>query len=162
MLLFTAVLLYYLFVQASVDKLMTNYVEAEYQSQGAGIRVAMNLPAAILFLVYSKRFQLSEQQTKLWRNFSFGALFALGMLLFTNSSTAVDRLALYLIPLQMFVLGRLPSAFPDRGRLNMQITMAVIVYSAAIQFVWLNYAANAFAWLPYQLGASNQDEGTPE
>ena len=29
-----------LFVQASVDKLMTNYVEAEYQSQGAAIRGA--------------------------------------------------------------------------------------------------------------------------
>jgi hypothetical protein len=155
LLLLTAVLLYYLFVQASVDKLMTNYVEAEYQSQGAGIRVAMNLPPAILFLLFHKRFQLNEQQTKLWRNFALGALLALGMLLFTNSSTAVDRLALYLIPLQMFVWGRLPSAFPDRGRLNMQIIVAVVAYSAAIQFVWLNYAANANFWVPYSLSLSN-------
>jgi hypothetical protein len=84
-------------------------------------------------------------------------LFALVMLLFTNSSTAVDRLALYLIPLQMFVWGRLPSAFPDRGRLNIQISIVIIAYSAAIQFVWLNYAANSFAWLPYKVGASNND-----
>ncbi len=162
MLLCTAVLLYYLFLQSSVDKLMTNYVEAEYQSQGAAIRVAMNLPPAILFLIFHRRFQLSEQQLKLWRNFSFGALFALAMLLFTNSSTAVDRLALYLIPLQMFVLGRLPTAFPDRGRLNMQIGILVIAYSAAIQFVWLNYAANAFAWVPYKLSATNNDDGSSD
>lgn len=160
MLLLTAGLLYYLFVQASVDKLMTNYVQAEYQSQGAAIRVAMNLPPAVLFLAFHKRFQLSVQQTKLWRNFAFGALLALAMLTFTNSSTAVDRLALYLIPLQMFVWGRLPSAFPERGRLNMQIIVAIVAYSAAIQFVWLNYAANAFAWLPYQLSASNNDVGS--
>ena len=158
MLLLTALLLYYLFVQASVDKLMTNYVQAEYQSQGAAIRVAMNLPPAILFLLFNKRFQLGVQQTKLWRNFSLGALLALAMLLFTNSSTAVDRLALYLIPLQMFVLGRLPSAFPDRGRLNMQIIVAIVAYSAAIQFVWLTYAANAGFWVPYQLSASNSDK----
>jgi hypothetical protein len=162
MLLMTAVLLYYLFVQASVDKLMTNYVGAEYQSQGAAVRVAMNLPPAVLFLVFRRRFQLSLQQDKLWRNFSLGALLALAMLLFTNSSTAVDRLALYLIPLQMFVLGRLPTAFPDRGRLNAQLAFLVIAYSAAIQFVWLNYAANADSWLPYKLSVSNSDEGSSQ
>ena len=152
----TVLLLYYLFVQASVDKLMTNYVQAEYQSQGAAIRVAMNLPPAILFLLFHKRFQLSVQQTKLWRNFALGALLALAMLLFTNSSTAVDRLALYLIPLQMFVWGRLPSAFPDRGRLNAQLIFAILAYSAAIQFVWLNYAANADYWVPYKLSMTNE------
>jgi hypothetical protein len=162
LLLFTALLLYYLFVQASVDKLMTNYVAAEYQSQGAAIRVAMNLPPAVLFLTFYKRFQLSEQQAKLWRNFALGALLALAVLLFTNSSTAVDRLALYLIPLQMFVFGRLPSAFPDRGRLNAQIIVGIVVYSAAIQFVWLNYAANVDSWIPYKLSASNHDEGSTE
>jgi hypothetical protein len=162
MLLFTALLLYYLFVQASVDRLMTNYVQAEYQSQGAAVRVAMNVPPALLFLLFRKRFQLGVQQSKLWRNFSLGALLALGMLMFTNSSTAVDRLALYLIPLQMFVWGRLPGAFPERGRLNTQIIVAIVAYSAAIQFVWLNYAANAFAWVPYKLSASNNDEGSPD
>jgi hypothetical protein len=137
---------------------MTNYVEAEYQSQGAAIRVAMNLPPAILFLLFHKRFQLGEQQAKLWRNFSLGALLALTMLLFTNSSTAVDRLALYLIPLQMFVWGRLPGAFPEKGRLNTQLIVGIVAYSAAIQFVWLTYATNASSWLPYTLGASNHDE----
>jgi hypothetical protein len=157
LMLMTALLLYYLFLQASVDRLMINYVDAEAQSQGAAIRVGMNIPPALIFLLYRKRFQLNPQQDKLWRNFSYGALLALVMLLFTSASTAVDRLALYLIPLQMFVWGRVPRAFPDRGRLNMQITIALIVYSAAIQFVWLNYATNAFAWLPYRIGITYDD-----
>jgi hypothetical protein len=147
---FSIILLYYLFIQASVDKLVTNYVVAAYASQGAGIRVAMNLPPAILFLVFQRRFVGDEQTCKLWRNFSIAALVALALLEMTTATTAVDRLALYLIPLQMFVLGRLPFAFGDRGRPSVGLTLAVIVYSAAIQFVWLTYADNSDSWLPYQ------------
>lgn len=148
--LVSAVLLYYLFVQASVDKLMTNYVEAGYASQGAGIRVAMNLPPAVLFLLFHRRFVADEQQRKLWRNFSVAALVALALLAFTDATTAVDRLALYLIPLQMFVLARLPIAFGERHRSSMGLTLAIVFYSAAIQFVWLTYADNSEFWLPYQ------------
>lgn len=147
----SAILLYYLFVQADVERLVGNYVEAEYQSEGAGIRVAMNLPPAILFLLFQKRFGLEAQQAKLWRNFALAALGALLILMFTAATTAVDRLALYLIPLQLFVLSRLPSAFPSReGRENSEIKLAVIAYSAIVQFVWLNYATNADFWIPYR------------
>lgn len=148
--LVSAILLYYLFVQASVDKLMTNYVEASYASQGAGIRVAMNLPPALLFLFFQNRFITDRQQRRLWRNFSIAALAALALLAFTDATTAVDRLALYLIPLQMFVLSRVPFAFGEQGRPSMGISLAILLYSAAIQFVWLNYADNSGFWLPYQ------------
>ena len=38
----TAVVLYYVLLADSVDNLVTNYIEAEYQSEGAAIRLAMN------------------------------------------------------------------------------------------------------------------------
>jgi EpsG family len=156
--LVSVVLLYYLFIQASVDKLMTNYVEAGYASQGAGIRVAMNLPPAILFLLFHRRFVTDEQERKLWRNFSLAALAALVLLALTSSTTAVDRLALYLIPLQMFVLARVPEAFSDKQRSSLGLTLAIVFYSAAIQFVWLTYADNAEFWLPYQWYPTATDE----
>jgi len=31
------------------------------------------------------------------------------------------------------------------------LATAVVLYSAAVQFIWLNFAVTAFAWLPYQL-----------
>lgn len=151
LLLLTAVLLYYLFVSESVDKLMTNYVEAQYRAEGAGIRVAMNLPPAIVFLLFQKRFALGEQMRKLWRNFAIAAFVAFLMLMGTDASAAVDRLSLYLIPLQMFVFSRLPEAFPDRRRANGQLIILIIAYSALIQFVWLNFAQHSQAWLPYRL-----------
>jgi hypothetical protein len=109
------------------------------------------VPPAILFLLYHKRFILSEQTKKVWRNFALASLFALVLLGLTTATTAVDRLALYLIPLQMFVLARMPVAFGTRGGTNGMLVAFVIVYSATIQLVWLNYATHASSWVPYQL-----------
>jgi hypothetical protein len=143
-------LLYVTLLQDAVDRLLQVYVDANYDSQGALIRVAMNLPPAAIFLMYHKNFALPEELSKLWRIISLAAVGALGLLFTLESSTAVDRLALYLIPVQLFVLSRLPYAFPERGRPNGQIVLAVIAYSALVQFVWLNYAQHSSAWLPYE------------
>ena len=83
---------------------------------------------------------------------SIVALASLALLLvFPVFSTALDRMALYVIQLPLFVLSRLPSAFSDEhGHPSAPVTFAVVVYCAAVQFVWLNYAANAKDWIPYQ------------
>jgi hypothetical protein len=147
----TAVMLYYLFVQSSFDKMVTNYVDAGLSSQGAAIRVAMNMPPAVIFLLNQRRFGFSPQQHALWRNFAFAALGALALLMLTDATAAVDRIALYLIPLQLTILSALPGAYPQMGKPNGQLAIVVIFYSALIQFVWLNYATHAEYWLPYQI-----------
>jgi hypothetical protein len=144
-------LLYFLFVAESLDPLVTNYVGAKYSSQGAAVRIAMNLPAALLFLRYRRRFALEERERILWRNFSLASLIAVVLFVLSPSSTAIDRISLYLIPLQMLVLSRVPQAFPSKnGRANDQLTLAIILYCALVQFIWLNFAAHSQYWLPYQ------------
>jgi hypothetical protein len=61
------------------------------------------------------------------------------------SSTAVDRLALYVMPLQIAVLSRFPLLFGPAG------TVIVALYSLAIEFVWLNFTTHARFWIPYQI-----------
>jgi len=145
------VLLYYFLLAESVDKLMTNYVEAEYQSQGAAIRVAMNALPAIVFLMYRKHFNLQGAQLNLWTYLSLAALGFVVLLFVSPSSTAVDRVALYLIPIQIFVLSRLPLAMHSRYKAGEIVKFGVIGYSAAVLFVWLNFAAHAKYWLPYRM-----------
>jgi hypothetical protein len=140
--------LYDAFVADAIEKMVNNY--STYESQGAAIRVAMNVPPAILYLLFYHRFDLKPEQLKLWRNFSLAALLAPLGLVFASGSTAVDRLALYLIPLQLFVLSRLPHAFGENGRPNGQLTLVLIIYSALIQFVWLKFSLHAQFWVPYQ------------
>ena len=69
------------------------------------------------------------------------------LLLVLPSSTVVDRLALYVFPLQLAVLSRVPRALGSEGLGR----LLVIAYCFLVQFVWLNFAAHAEYWVPYRL-----------
>jgi hypothetical protein len=51
------------------------------------------------------------------------------------------------MPLQLAVLARVALL----GRSRLPGTAAVLAYSFAVQFVWLNFADNARYWVPYQI-----------
>jgi hypothetical protein len=110
----------------------------------------MNMVPAVVFLAFHKRLVLSEVERLLWRNFAMASLAAMVALVFLPS-TVVDRLALYLVPLQVFVLSRAPYGFGLQGRPNGQVMFAVLAYSAGVQTIWLVYATHAPYWLPYRM-----------
>lgn len=144
----SSVVCYMLLVQDSVAGLNTSYIQAQYQSEGAGIRVAMNVVPAIIFLFMKRRFSMPQTDRMFWTWMSFGALIFVGWLSVSPSSTAVDRMALYWIPLQLFVLSRLPDAV---GKTHSRaMVFWILAYCGAVQFVWLTSATNALYWLPYQ------------
>lgn len=143
--------IYVAFLEDSVDALWVNYVVAEYQSQGAAIRIAMNALPAVIFLLLRKKFWISKTEYTLWTNISIGAIIFVIALSISPSSTAVDRMALYWIPLQLFVLSRLPNVFSKDNQAHPMAIFGIIAYSLVIQFVWLNYASHADAWIPYKM-----------
>ena len=138
----------YLFLLSSVDKLWTNYVTADYQSHGALIRVLMNAVPAVFYLLLNKRMSLTEEARRLWWWLSILALLCVPLVMM--SSTATDRMALYLIPLQLFVLGRLPLMTSDR-LLGPIIVLGVAAYYSAVLAVWLFVGDFSYTWLPYQM-----------
>lgn len=145
----TAILMYYLYLEESTEKLVKNYIEAEYASQGAAIRVAMNAVPAFLFLYNRKRFKLEKSEQALWTWFSIIALLFVPMLFLSPSTTAVDRVALYFIPIQMYVFSRLPDSI-WRGKHRLGARWLIVLYYAMVLFVWLNYAQHAKYWIPYR------------
>lgn len=146
----SSLLFYVLLLQESVDVLKAGYLEAEYQSQGAGIRVAMNAVPAVLFLWFRRRFVMPQAERTFWTWMSLVALVFVVLLEVSPSTTAVDRIALYWIPVQLFVLSRLPNAIGKPNSLNSMWVNGVVAYSAAVLFTWLFFAQTAFAWLPYK------------
>ena len=141
---------YKLLLQDSVDALVTNYIEAEYQSQGAMVRLMMNaLPAGILLWRF-KRFQFTGAEAPLWRWLSLISLALLAVVFVSPSSTAVDRIALYMLPLQMVVFTRLPDLLGRRTSSNQGWVTAVVLYYGLVNFVWLNFATHSSYWLPYR------------
>jgi len=65
------------------------------------------------------------------------------------ASTAVDRIALYFIPIQVVVFARLPLLLRHRIRPG-TVAIGIVLGYAAVLYVWLNYATHARYWLPYQ------------
>jgi len=143
-------LAYVLYLQDSVETLYTNYVEAQYQSEGALVRAAMNFVPACIYLVLGRRFGMQPSEAKLWRWFSIISIVLFAAVLASPATTAVDRVALYMLPLQLMVFAYLPEVLGSRGARNTGYTGLVLFYYGAVLFVWLNYATHAFAWLPYR------------
>ena len=141
---------YTLLLEESLEALYLNYVIAEYQSEGAFIRLAMNaVPASILLLGY-RYFRLPPGQVALWIWFAIFSVVIFAAFPFTAATTALDRVALYFLPLQLVVLSYFPDAF---GRTQLERTvllLGVVMYYAAVMFVWLNFATHAQYWLPYR------------
>ena len=140
------VLFFDLFLSDSTDQFVKNYVEARYSSQGAWIRVILDLVPAILLLTKRGRFGLTDQEERVWRFIAIAACTLPFILIATPSSTAVDRMALYLMPLQIVILSRAYMLFPKPRN----GVVAVIGYALLIQFVWLNFAQFASKWIPYR------------
>ena len=111
----------------------------------------MNALPAFLYFVFRSRLKLDDDERRFLDVLALIALAFVGLLYVSPSSTAVDRMALYIIPIQLLVLGRLPLALA-RTRADYKLLAAgVVVYSAAVMFVWLNFAVDASAWVPYSL-----------
>jgi hypothetical protein len=138
--------LFDMFLAESLETFVKGYIEREYSSQGAAIRIGMEVLAACVFFLRRKDFGFREEEDRMWFYFAIASFAALAALFIVPSSTAVDRLSLYLTPLQVVVLSRLPFVYTTRffG------VAAIVVYCFLVQFVWLNFAAHAQYWVPYQ------------
>ena len=141
---------YAIFLDRSIASLYANYVESRYQSQGAVVRTAMNFVPAVIYLAFSRRFRLPPADAKLWRWFSIFSIVLFAASLLVTATTAIDRIALYMLPLQLVIFANLPDALGGRDRANRGWVGLVILYYACVLFVWLNYAINARYWLPYR------------
>jgi len=137
------------------DRLVDVYIEQQLtDSQGAFIRLAMNAVPAMLFMVLGKRFLMAPSEYRLWRAISLISIAMFVALLMTGFTTALDRMALYFIPLQLVVFAHLPDALGRKNGKNTAIVSGIIGYYAAVLFVWLNFATHSQYWLPYKFGLS--------
>ena len=134
----------YLVEQA--DTFMLNYVQNPMDSAGGQIRVLMNLPPALIILANWKKWREKFDDRWFWTLLALIGVICLPLA--SIASTAVDRMALYLIPLQLVVWARLPVlAQPYIGRTL--VFHMVGFYYTAVMFTWLFYGAHASYWLPY-------------
>ena len=148
-----SIVLYRFFLETKLNQLLYTYViDTDSTSEGALIRLSMNAIAAIIFLWYKSVFILTPDERKLWTIISWSSLLFLVAYFLTGLSTALDRLALYLIPLQLVTAAHFPDAYGSAGKRNNGLSFLILLYFFVVQFIWLNFATHSVYWLPYQVG----------
>lgn len=130
------------------ESLYKNYVGSGMVSEGAGFRVAMNSVPAVIFLSFAKRIAPYDAERKLWTWIAIFSLICIPLV--GVASTAVDRVALYFLPIQIFVFSRIHLLFRNAVSKSLAMIAVVAVYGL-FEWVLLNYAPIiSNSWVPYK------------
>lgn len=152
LLLLIAFFMYTALIEGTTDQIVEQYLENEMQSDGAFVRLLMNVVPAILLVIYRNRLSVSESERKIYLVMAFLAICAfLALVVGAFPSTALDRISLYLIPLQLFVFANLPDAFGRFEGQKQAVVIVILFYYALVLFVWLNFANFSGWWQPYRM-----------
>jgi hypothetical protein len=141
---------YFIFLADAVSTLVKHYVEESYQSEGTFIRLVMCIIPASILLIWPHRFKFPKNELSIWRWFAIISIGLFFLLFVTDASTAIDRMALYILPLQLVVFSYLPEIFGEKGEIKQLIILLIILYYTAVLFVWLNFATHSYYWVPYK------------
>jgi len=141
--------LYSAYIAPSLDYYFSSYMENEFKAEGAMIRVALCFLPAIIFLWNRRAFRLSTTLLSIWTVLSWITIASAFILFVLSSTMVVDRLSLYLIPLQLFVSSRLPET-RLLGISPPLWNQMLIFLSLLVMLVWLLFANHAYAWIPYR------------
>ena len=121
------------------------FVNNSYFSSGALIRVIMNLIPTIILFIFYRRFSKFDDRN-LWMVIGFLSIisfFSVQVL-----STATDRFALYLSPIQIAVFSRIPLVVNNKLARDLSL-IGIMLFYTGVLYVWLNHAVHASYWVPY-------------
>mgnify|MGYP006091997197 FL=1 len=159
---FSTLIIFSIFLLAAVYltyedlyRLYESYVLARFTNAEAGgglvsngvyYRVGLNLIAAIFMLLFRKELTKNIIERRIFVSFALVTIFSI--FLMNDFSVLSDRMNLYLSILQVFVFSRLFYVF--KGEKNIKTLNILIFFNyGLILTVWLLFAVNSHAWIPY-------------
>ena len=125
----------------------SGFDDALYMSIGASYRVWMNAIPAVLFLLFLKKWKRYFNNSSLWVAMaiaSIASVFFVGYF-----STPIDRINIYLAPIQLYVWSRVPLLTSDRLTRTLVILITIAVYGFLL-LSWLQLGRNSGNWIPYR------------
>jgi hypothetical protein len=128
----------------------TTYIETDFESSGALIRIAMSVVASLLILARWRSFSFPAHTRPIWLGFAASNVIAFVILGTIEASTAVDRVALYFAVVQIFVFGNIRELVGFARGFSPVLRLLVLALAVAVQLVWLVLASHAEDWVPYR------------
>lgn len=119
------------------------YMVTNIVSPGAIQHALLNGLPAIIYLFFLKKWDAVYEKIDLMRVLSIASIVSVFAVFI--SSTAIDRLALYLSPIQMMVYSTIPIIFR-----SYIYSFFIILVHFIILLLWLIYSNTAFVFIPYK------------
>lgn len=142
---------YYIAVDMSAE-LQRIYIDRELGSSGIYSRFVFHIFAAFAFFLLRERMMLTEAERNIYKYLSLAAVFLFALAFVSPSTTVVDRIAFYLIPLQVAVLSQLPNLLSASNRFYASgLIFVLFLYSASFA-VYFSLGTHAEDFLPYRMG----------
>ena len=137
------------FIIPRIDVFLIGYLNTNYSSSGSLIRIILCVIPSLIFIFNSNKFKISEIAKKIFLVISLMSILALFALPFISSSTAIDRVALNFLPIQIFVASHLPDTGIFKfGKFTWKVLIVLSVFF--ILSIWLIFATHSNYWIPYR------------
>ena len=138
-----------IFIAESLESMLQHYVLEDMRSDGAGIRLLMNALCSIALLMRLDKFNFSDAARNLISLLAKASILMFLFLFFGIGEVVLDRLSLYLIPLQLIFFAGLSKSLSLPRRQALIVDCLILLLYAFILYVWLNFATHSSAWRHY-------------
>ena len=139
--------LYILFNNYLGMKLTSNAESGTYlKSDGAIMRVGLNLIASLIFLFFSKEICVEKNERKLFLILSFICIISFFFIF--KYDVFVDRFNYFIMPLQILVFSRFPFIF-NKKNMVLFFRLSISLFYLLIFLVWAYFSIHSYAWFPY-------------
>lgn len=138
------------YLYPNIDYYLVGYNGVRYQSPGVWVRLSMTLLPSLALFLFRRYFQLPQRVMAFWLVMGMVSWCLGGVLIcFPQLSTPIDRVILYLIPLQLMVFSHFSNIFRANSKGQIWVVRGIVVYSGATLLTWLCFANHSKAWVPY-------------
>ena len=143
------IIAFFLFFYDSFIRLIYYYAGEgiHFISYGSIQRLGIIFLFSIFFLIFQKRLINNNNERKVILTLSIMVLIITPFVFFYSS--AIDRLAFYAIPVQIFCIMRSYKLFKYKKDYFL-FKLSIYFISLLIVFIWINFSLHKVGWLPYQ------------
>lgn len=138
---------YWFAVRDTLSGLENIYIRGDMQSNGAVARAAMSALAAGVLLFFRSKLIVKQHTGKFWLIMCWLSIISLAAA--PIASTIVDRVGLYLIPVQLLCCGNVRNISKSKW-VRYGIGVGVIICYGVALGVWLTNGDYAERWIPYR------------
>lgn len=124
------------------------YVEASYNSAGAFVRVLQIFICSVWFFLILRK-KIPDTHQRVMSIMAVMSFMSMPALMISPSSTLIDRMILYLLPFQAYVLSKTVELFSP-GSSRIFVGGMVILINIAIFLVWITSSDHLQSWINYK------------